>query len=524
MKMNIRSTGIVLLTASLTLVACSTNRQVSKQVNSDTDAITKAIDLPKVQRLNGIDVIDGAFIADAVIKSPHPLPASFKQKIGYITATPIPASEIISELSDRVGISIAYSAANKTINLSYTDGPLTGLLDQIALLTDTYWEFREGRINFDRFMTKSFVIEELPRDEEAQSTLHVTSGNGSSGGGGGGSGGGGGGGGGGGSTGGAQGSSGASQMGGGTISTSTHYTRNSWQDIRRSAEALIKNSSGASIDINPSIGVLTVTGTHSDVERVATWVADMNRYMGGQIEIDISVYNVDLQHEDNYGVNPIVNFNNKLKGAGYSVQSSSGNIPASVGADTASTVTTSILSNSRFVGSSAVLSALSTLGKVTNTYNKTEITKSGHAVVSNAGTNVGYLYSITSSQTANVGTSVSLVPGVVNTGFGTVLLPRIVNGNIELAVTLSSSQLDSISQAGSNGNYIQTPVTDSTTSQSDVVLHPGEALLLTSLTNTKAKSSHSGSGSAYVPMLGGGFDSFSEQSLMAVVVTAHILK
>jgi type II secretory pathway component GspD/PulD (secretin) len=213
-----------------------------------------------------------------------------------------------------------------------------------------------------------------------------------------------------------------------------------------------------------------------------------------------------------------------LNGNGFSI--SGLQLPATVATTNPASIAASIVapaSTSGYAGSKVALQALSTIGKVTETFSSSEVTKNGHTAVLTNGNSIGYLFSVSTLLSANVGQQATLTPGTVNTGISWMATPRIVDGAVHMSVSISDGALVSISTIGSGGNSIQTPNVSILALQNDVILRPGEALLLTGLDDSNGQSTHNGVGDANNPLFGGGFDANTNRSIIAIVLTAKVL-
>ncbi|MBW4919585.1 PilN family type IVB pilus formation outer membrane protein, partial [Klebsiella pneumoniae] len=105
-------------------------------------------------------------------------------------------------------------------------------------------------------------------------------------------------------------------------------------------------------------------------------------------------------------------------------------------------------------GSQLAVNALSTLGHVSETVTQSVVTLNGQPAPMQVANQVTYLAQSGTTNTANVGSSTTLTPGVVTTGFTATFLPQIVNGRILLTMDMTNSVLNSINQASSNGSTI----------------------------------------------------------------------
>jgi type IVB pilus formation R64 PilN family outer membrane protein len=281
---------------------------------------------------------------------------------------------------------------------------------------------------------------------------------------------------------------------------------------------------GAEVAINAAAGSITVTGSPAEVRHMETWVKTLSDQLSQQVQIDVNIYTVAVNSEENYSWNPSVIFKS-AGNLGFNVTGVQ--TPAVIGGMTPFNIGASVINSSNYAGSTAALNALSTIGKVTEKLHQQAIAMNGQPTPVQLARQQSYLASSNSTTSANVGTTTSLTPGTFTVGFTAMFVPRIINGKIVLAMTMTNSALVSLktvtSGSGSSQASIQTPDIDTSTFQNTVTLTPGDALLLTSLTKETGSNQNSGIFSPFFYLLGGGFDSTAGKQIMAIVVTAKVL-
>ena len=516
------------------LSGCATDAKVTSMTHAAERRSAADLKLP-ANRGEVVQVYNMPYLMGSVLSVAPPVPSFLKQKLIYHSAVSVPLNTVTSYVTNETGVPIDISALSNSSTLGVTlggvypkvsinySGSLAGMLDVLADDAGSFWKISDGKVVFYRSITKTFWIVSLPHKATDVSAVSSVSGAGNANGGmmGGGAGmsgamaGG--------STGGfggsGSGSSENSSMGG--ISAENVYKTDPWAGIAKTAKII---GGTARIAIDPTSGSITVTGSPSQIKRVQAWVNNLNSYYGKEIEIQMHVYSVQLSSEDNYGFSPTVIYKAVNGTTGFNISSLSVPNVQGIGSPAAFDITkNNSTTTTPYNGTTAAINALSSLGHVVQVYAQTQVTTNGHPTVLQTGNSISYLYSVSNLATANVGSSSTLTPGVINTGLTTVVMPKIVNGAIHLGVTLTNSSLVSITSASSNGSTIQTPDVNSTSIEQSVLLHPGDALLLTSLRGDKGSSTHNGTGSAMNPLLGGGFDAQTSKTLIAVVITAKVL-
>jgi type IVB pilus formation R64 PilN family outer membrane protein len=437
------------------------------------------------------------------------------------TLPPLP-SQSGGVLNPLMGGSSRDSYASRGIPLDW-HGSIAGLLDYITAKDGVWWRYRHGAIHIFRTETETFSIPALNWSTDASGTIEASTGANSSGSGSGGG------------IGGvgtgtmSTGIGGTSGTGGSNVSTGATSIINTsktnvWKSLQKTAETVA--GPGAQVMADASMGTITVTGTPREVGQVRQWVRQLTRQLSRQVAITIHVYNVQVNNEQNYGLNLSGAFQNLGKQYGVTLQSvappsPSGNVaPMSLGANILSSATGAL---GQFNGSSVAVQALATLGHVTQVFSRSAVTQNGQPAPIQVAQQTTYLAESSSTQTANVGSTTGLIPGTVTTGFTALFLPRIDDGYIYLGMNMTISNLVGIQTISNSGGSIQAPTVDSSTFQQMAKLKPGQTLLLTGYSQAGGNTTRNGVGSPYFPLLGGGADASTQKTMIAIVITARIL-
>jgi len=402
------------------------------------------------------------------------------------------------------------SPLTQSFSIDYT-GPLSGLLDVCANKTGSWWKFDDGKIVFFTQETKIFFLPAIAIVSNGSGQIDATSS--SSGGG---------------SSGGSS-SGNSSSSNGGATQTST-YKVDMWAELEKAAKVA---AGSARISVNPSLGAVTVTGTPSQVRVVGDWVKGVAESLSRQIALDVNIYSVQLNKEDNYNFDPKLLFSNTETGLNLSGPEAppvtSGLNPMKLSASVLSTATGN---TAKFSNSQVVANALSTLGRVSQTMQQTVVTLSGQPAPMQIANQLSYLASVAPGTPAISGSTVvwgspTLTPDSVTTGFTAMFLPRLVDGRILLSMNMTNSTLLALntvsSGSGNNMASIQTPNVDISTFQQSVTLTPGDSLLLTGMQKDTAGQQNNGMISPYNWIFGGGLDAATGRQLIAIVITAKVI-
>jgi type IVB pilus formation R64 PilN family outer membrane protein len=368
-----------------------------------------------------------------------------------------------------------------------------------------WWKFSDGRLMFYQTETKTFYLPAIARKSTGTSTITTVAGAGGASS----------------APGGATGGSTTTSSGGAT--SNSDYSVDVWGDLEKTAKIVGGN---AQVIANPSIGSLTVTGTPTQVRNVEEWAKNLSDNLSQQVSITVHIYKIKMTNADNYNWNPSVVFSSLSAGVNFTgpqiTAPLSGVAPFNIAANVLNTATGNA---AKYTGSQLALQALSTIGHVTETMQQTVVTLNGQPAPIQVANQLSYLASTTpgASSTNGVAVAPTLTPGVITTGFTGMFLPRIVNGKILLAMNLSSSTLVSLGSVSSGESNIQTPNVDISMFPQNVMLTPGDSLLLTGLQLDNGKSNNTGVGSASNFLFGGGVDSNIGKQLIAIVITAKVL-
>ncbi len=400
------------------------------------------------------------------------------------------------------------AAMTRPTRLSYT-GSLHGFLDVIAARYGVWWRYGLDGVHVFHTETKTWTLPELPKS--ASSTGGVSTGGTMAGAAGGMAGG---------STGSAPNTAtGASSSGGsGSTSMSGTLAVDDWAGLQKDAASVA--GTGAVVNVDKSLGILTVTATPPQLERVSDWVKSLVADMQKQVVVDVHIYNVQTGREDNYGVGLNLAYKNASGHTGISVAGAP--VPSVTGGQTPFAFGANILSGP-LTGSSLAVQALSTLGDVSQVVSRSGVTSNGQMLAIQAAKQVNYLAGSTSLLTSTSGSSTALQSGTVTVGFTATFLPKVVDGEILLDVNMTLSDLLGIQTITSGGSSLQLPSIAQTTFQQMVSLKSGQTLVLTGYRQRGASVTNNGVGSPEMPLLGGGVDASNSDSILAVVISARLL-
>jgi type IVB pilus formation R64 PilN family outer membrane protein len=253
---------------------------------------------------------------------------------------------------------------------------------------------------------------------------------------------------------------------------------------------------------------------------VGEYIDQINSGLTKQVLIAVKVYNVSLSREDNAGLDLKAAFKTSHLGLGFQ---GPGAEPTKTLGATASGLSAEVLAGN-WMSSGLLLQALSTQGQASLTTSGSVIAVNGQPAPLQVATQLTYLASSTTNTTANVGTSTTLEPGVVTTGFSANFLPAVISHNrIMLQYSISLSSLLSLNTVKSNGSMIQTPRIATQDFMQRAILHSGQTLVLSGFEQTRRSTAQSGIGSPDMWALGGGFDAQRDHNVLVVAIHIQVL-
>lgn len=340
--------------------------------------------------------------------------------------------------------------------LANYSGSLTGFMNLVAAYYGVSWKVSGASLRFFLQESRTFRIVALPGNTRLSSSVDSGANTGSDG--------------------------AASAGAGPTQSASTRNSTGVGYDglsVWSAMESAIRQMLGTNgrVVASPATGTITVTDTPAVLEKVAEYVDEQNKALNRQVTVNVRVLSVELNEGETYGIQWDVVYANLAAASQYGL----GFRTAATSADGVGNLILSAptSSASRWAGSSAMISALSSQGRVTELTSATLVTLNNQAVPVNIGRRISYLASSSTSQTADVGTTTSLTPGTVNTGFSMSLVPHVIDGKeMLLQYSLDLSSLLRMKTISSGGNTIETPDISTSSFIQRVRLQSNETLVV----------------------------------------------
>ena len=261
-----------------------------------------------------------------------------------------------------------------------------------------------------------------------------------------------------------------------------------------------------------------MTDTPEVLDEVASFMEAQNRSLSRQVLLNVTVLSVSLTADDSYGISWAAVY--QALGTSFKLTNTfltSATNPTSFAAQV-------ITPSSRASGTQAIISALSQQGKVRRKTSASITTLNNQPVPVQVATEQGYLASVSTTNTVNVGSTTALVPGTVTTGFNMTLLPHVLdNGTVLLQFYTNISSLLSLNSVQSGGEQIQTPNIDTRNFLQRVSMKSGQTLVLSGYEGTDDSLTQSGVGKPQNALFGGGYQGTRDREVIVILITPMLL-
>ncbi|ANI21630.1 hypothetical protein AB870_25725 [Pandoraea faecigallinarum] len=448
------------LCAITLLTACGTPGMLSKTDENVTRAHEQAraaVDTHTAPPIRAIEHVDGAWLSrkSVAVNATAALPDFFKREVRFSTGASLPMSVLLAQVARSNGLTIRVASdvacdagasgasgapggrgggPTKLFQVNCTDsgepavplqyrGPLAGLLDTIAHRSGTHWTYRDGVVQFARYVTRTFQIKMMPGSSSYTASVGKASKmkaeRGPSGGG--------------------------SNAGSGGVDLSFNADANVtveseldyWTDLVKTVNDMLSPGGRATPSVVTSS--LVVTDTADVISRVAQYIDAENAVLGRQVKLRVQVYSVSLEENSAAGIDWSL------------VYRSASGFAASLGGPAASGLlmarqgglNVSKIPNGRLAGSTAFLRALSQQGRVSTVIDTTVVTLNNQPAPVAVTENQGFVAQ-TKMTPGNYGGQavVTAEQSVLTTGFVMNLLPTLMdNRSVMLQVQIDMSDL-----------------------------------------------------------------------------------
>jgi general secretion pathway protein D len=423
--------------------------------------------------------------------------------------------DVVENLADECAFSLLIkdSEAKKKMaeNLYFVkmhNASLTEFLDTVLTENDLTYDFEDNKLKISYLTTKTFKLHYIAGDRKGTSNAHVTIANaGSDSGGGQGAA----------PSGGQQGNTSAGNGSKTGVSIESTDEFKFWSKIEKEIHTLLNrpedNYEAPQPIVNPEAGMITITGTTNQLQRVSYYIDDLHNQLKNQVLIDVKILSVTFDDSYTTGVdwNQIYSLQNMSLATGSTLQSNIASLVSendgdlSIGDMTSSPGTEPKTSGAIITRGSTkindVVKFLKTQGDVKSISNPKILTLNNQPALISVGNELFYKIQSTSLLQGGSGLGTQQTGETIDSVFAGILLditPEISdNGSITLKINPSiSDTIDTVTTTATGSRTIPPDLSRKQIS-SVVTLKDGEHVVLGGLISSK-----SGTRVSKVPLLG----------------------
>lgn len=481
----------VLLTSvmlSYALSGCVYNHEmatsVQNKVSVDFDETQDALDRAKVPgrpiSKDIISVSDDIWLGETSIVAEHndPLPKRFESDEGItlMTDSAVTFDEITNQIYYLTGISVQIEDSIKKedlkdLSISYT-GPLSGLLNMLALKANINWSYEGGKIIFYKYKTRTFILHTLAT--ESTYSANISSGS----------------------------------DGSATLQTSSNLKE--WTEIGDVLKTIVKDGE---VQLSPSTNSITVTATPKTLQKVEAYIKEQNRRFAKQVAVTVRVMQVSLSKSNNFGLNLTALFNNTYNLVTSTSNASSDGLSFAILKD----------SNDKMAGSSAAIKALSAQGKTSLLTSAVITARNNRVVPINNIQTFKYVSSI-STLTENTNSTTEVTPQEESVGFSMQIMPNILeNGKLMLLFNMSLKELITIDTMQVGSTVVQLPKIEQRNFMQELVMESGQTAVLTGFEKIRNENGSEGLGKSEFTYLGGSQSTETTRDVLVVMLTPQVI-
>lgn len=365
-------------------------------------------------------------------------------------------------------------AAAPPVRLEYV-GNVSGFLDLAASRYGVSWRFVDGHIEIYRTLTKTFTVKAIPGVKSISADI--------------------------------------SNSEGPRVSSASSLSV--WDGLDKTLNSM--KSSYGKIYVNQATGTVTVTDIPPVLLQMESYIEQQNTVISRQVMLSVKILSVSSRNTDKSGVNLNAVFSNLTKNFGWSYSSAFTNDPNAASLNMRVLNTAGATSGAQ--GTTAIITALRAEGDVTVVTSWSGITLNNQPAPIVVGRDSGYLQSISTTTTANVGSTTTITPGTYVTGISMNMLPHILdNGELLLESTMSISSLANMFSQTAGGNSVQFPEIDKRKLQNSISMRSGQTLILTGFDRSTIDTGEESTGFGW---LGGGVKrANNNKDMLVILITA----
>lgn len=524
---------ILAVAVAISLTGCAASAQMRKEVDAEfTERQERIGEINKVAEAP-TDVIPLPWMGKKLVEIPKSkLPSSFMQLISIGLNSPLPLAQATGEITRLTGVPVKISADVATtgaaggatgmkvfdteVTFNFENVALTNILNEISSRLGISWTYSEddGAIHLSRYTTRVFDMHILPglstqtaSVSKAGAASAGVSSSGSTG-----------------SSGGATGSFASNS------SASVNANLDPWKSIEDSLKSML--SAAGKLTVSPATQMITITDTRDVLEKAELFIKKTERSMTRRVRMKTQTIQITTTSDSEAGVNWTAVYKN-LSALAPNYNLSFKSLPQA-GAVNGGGVNFGIIAPNggtagKWDGSTAMLMALQGQGKADSVDTSIALTLNNQAADIAITEQVAYLASVTPSTGgltpgANGGTAVSgapgLNPGSVTVGYMMNILPVIVNDQ-ELLLQFSGdiSTLKGMGTFTSGGATIQQPSVSAVQILERTKINRGDSIFISGYSKTAGQYDQRGLASPGNMAAGGGFIGKKTRQELVVIIT-----
>lgn len=400
-------------------------------------------------------------------------------------------------------IALPRPAQGLITDIKWANKSLSGLLDVVTARLGLSWKVEDQTVTIFHVESRTFAIHVIPSTTDIQSVVQSGTSTAS----------------------GVSGSSGAGGVSGSTGSSQTTSVSSKTSisdDLEKMLRSMLTPNLGR-LAMSPSTGRVVVTDTPETLSRIERYLENENKHLTKQVLLNVKVLSVTLSNKDSFGIDWNLVYKTVSGKFGATLKNAFDMVPGAV-SSAINILEPKTGTPSEFAGTNLLIQALSQQGSVSTLTSPSITALNLQAAPSQVARQVGILASVTTTATAQVGSSTSLTPGTVTTGFNMDLLPYVMDDRqVLLQYSINLSSLQRIRQVKSGDNMIEIPEVDNRIFSQKVRLKSGETLVLSGFEQSIDTGNASGVGSAWNPLLGGGMNSERRRDVIVILINPVVL-
>ena len=419
--------------------------------------------------------------------------------------------DVVENLADECALSLIVKdkeakkkLADKLYFVKMNNASLTEFLDTVLRENDISYELGDNKLEISYLTTKTFKFHYIAGDRKGTSNAHVTIANS-------------------GTSGGSQGSK-SSQSGDSGNGSKTGVSIEStddfkfWTKIEKEVESLLNRPEDSykapAPIVNAEAGMITVTGTAKQLDRVSNYIDDLTRQLKNQVLIDVKILSVTFDDSYTTGIdwNQLYSFQNMAIATASTLQNNVASLASNTDGSSLSIGDLTSEPNTEPKSSGAIITRgstqindvvkfLKTQGDVKSISNPKILTLNNQPALISVGNELFYKITSTSILQGSTGAGSQQSGETIDSVFAGILLditPEISeNGTITLKINPSiSDTIDTVSTTTTGTRNIPPDLSRKQIS-SVVTLNDGEHVILGGLISSKT-----GTQVSKVPLLG----------------------